>query len=98
MNSALAARATGALREFNAAGVLAPADVHVAQRLAAIALEDDEQVMLAVAFALLREMSDRMVRSEADIPESLGVPILGTLGRRGKRGWNRQRSLTAQGA
>ena len=52
MNSALAARATGALREFNAAGVLAPADVHVAQRLAAIALEDDEQVMLAVAFAV----------------------------------------------
>jgi exodeoxyribonuclease V alpha subunit len=52
VNAALAARATGALREFNAAGVLAPADVHVSQRLAAIAREHDEQVMLAVAFAV----------------------------------------------
>jgi exodeoxyribonuclease V alpha subunit len=52
MNAGLAARATGALREFNAAGVLAPADVHVARRLAAIAGEDDEQVMLAAALAV----------------------------------------------
>jgi len=52
MNARLAARATGVLREFNAAGVLAPADVHVAQRLAAIAGEEDEQVMLAAALAV----------------------------------------------
>ena len=52
MNAALAARATGVLREFNAAGVLAPADVHVAQRLAALAGEEDERVMLAAALAV----------------------------------------------
>ena len=52
MNAALAARATGALREFNEAGVLAPADVHVAQRLAALAGEGDERVMLAAALAV----------------------------------------------
>jgi exodeoxyribonuclease V alpha subunit len=52
MNSRLAARATGVLREFNAAGVLAPADVHVAQRLAAIAGVDDEAVALAAALAV----------------------------------------------
>ncbi len=39
-------------------------------------------LMLAVAFALLREMSDRMVRSEVDIPELIGVPVLGVLGAR----------------
>jgi exodeoxyribonuclease V alpha subunit len=33
----LALRAAGLLRAFNEAGVLAPADVHVAQRLAALA-------------------------------------------------------------
>jgi exodeoxyribonuclease V alpha subunit len=52
MNANLAARATGVLREFNAAGVLAPADVHVAQRLAAIAGEADEAVTLAAALAV----------------------------------------------
>ena len=52
MNAALAARATGVLRDFNAAGVLAPADVHVAQRLSAIAGEEDEQVALAAALAV----------------------------------------------
>jgi exodeoxyribonuclease V alpha subunit len=43
---------TGLLREFNAAGVLAPADVHVARRLAALAGETDETVMLAAALAV----------------------------------------------
>jgi exodeoxyribonuclease V alpha subunit len=52
VNVALAARATGVLREFNEAGVLAPADVHVAQRLAGIAGEQDERVMLAAALAV----------------------------------------------
>ena len=37
----IAVRATGLLREFNDAGVLAPADVHVASRLAALAGESD---------------------------------------------------------
>jgi exodeoxyribonuclease V alpha subunit len=48
----LAVRAPGVLREFNAAGVLAPADVHVAQRLAALSGEQDERVMLAAALAV----------------------------------------------
>ena len=45
-------RATGLLREFNDAGVLAPADVHVAARLAALAGERDETVLLAAALAV----------------------------------------------
>jgi exodeoxyribonuclease V alpha subunit len=52
VNAAVAARATGALREFNAAGVLAPADVHVAQRLAALGGEPNEHVALAAALAV----------------------------------------------
>jgi exodeoxyribonuclease V alpha subunit len=40
------------LREFNDAGVLAPADVHVARRLAALVGETDGSVALAVALAV----------------------------------------------
>jgi exodeoxyribonuclease V alpha subunit len=47
-----ALRAPGLLREFNDAGVLAPADVHVAVRLAALAGEDDDSVALAAALAV----------------------------------------------
>jgi exodeoxyribonuclease V alpha subunit len=47
-----AARAHGLLAEFNAGGVLAPADVHVARRLAALAGEQDERVALAAALAV----------------------------------------------
>jgi len=48
-------RATGAgglLHDFNAAGVLDAADVHVARRLTSLAAEDDEQVALAAALAV----------------------------------------------
>jgi exodeoxyribonuclease V alpha subunit len=48
----LAAHASGLLRKFNHAGVLAAADVHVARRLAAMAGEDDETIALAVALAV----------------------------------------------
>jgi exodeoxyribonuclease V alpha subunit len=44
--------ATGLLHDFNAAGVLDAADVHVARRLTALAGEDDEQVELAAALAV----------------------------------------------
>jgi exodeoxyribonuclease V alpha subunit len=44
--------ASGLLREFNEAGVLAPADVHVARRLCELAGEDDEGVQLAAALAV----------------------------------------------
>jgi exodeoxyribonuclease V alpha subunit len=47
-----AAAASGLLRAFNDAGVLAPADVHVARRLTALAGEDDEWVALAAALAV----------------------------------------------
>ena len=40
------------LREFNEAGVLAAADVHVARRLAELAGEEDEAVTLAAALAV----------------------------------------------
>ncbi len=51
-DSRIALRATGLLREFNLAGVLTVADVHVAQRLGELAAESDEQVQLAVALAV----------------------------------------------
>jgi exodeoxyribonuclease V alpha subunit len=47
-----ALRAPGLLREFNDAGVLSPADVHVAQRLAELAGEADPSVALAAALAV----------------------------------------------
>lgn len=48
----LVQRASGVLRTFNAAGVLAPADVHVALRLGALGREKDERVLLAAALAV----------------------------------------------
>jgi exodeoxyribonuclease V alpha subunit len=45
-------RATGLLREFNDAGVLVAADVHVALRLAALAGEADDAALLAAALAV----------------------------------------------
>jgi len=54
--------------------------------------------MLAVGFALLREMSDRIVRSEADLGETLGLPVLGVLGN-SRRRWGRGNAHSAaQGA
>ncbi len=44
--------ATGLLRDFNEAGVLAAADVHVARRLADLGGEEDEWVWLAAALAV----------------------------------------------
>jgi exodeoxyribonuclease V alpha subunit len=48
----VATAATGLLRDFNAAGVLDAADVHVAERLTALAGEGDPLVALAVALAV----------------------------------------------
>ena len=48
----LARGADGLLRTFNEAGVLDASDVHVAQRLCALAEEDEPLVALAVAFAV----------------------------------------------
>lgn len=48
----IAQRASGALAEFNRAGVLEAADVHVATRLGALGDEADGRVLLAVALAV----------------------------------------------
>ncbi len=48
----LARGAAGLLAEFNAAGVLSAADVHVAQRLGRLAGEADESVRLAAALTV----------------------------------------------
>lgn len=47
-----ALRAQGLLAQFNDAGVLAPADVHVAARLGALGGEDDAAVLLGAALAV----------------------------------------------
>jgi exodeoxyribonuclease V alpha subunit len=52
VDATLALRATGLLRAANKAGVLHAADVHVAQRLGALAGERDERVLLAVALCV----------------------------------------------
>jgi uncharacterized protein involved in exopolysaccharide biosynthesis len=56
--------------------------------------------ILAVGFALLREMSDRIVRSESDLAEALGIPVLGVLERekRGRRRGVRPTARAPQGA
>ena len=48
----IARSASGLLLEFNEAGVLVGADVHVAQRLAELAAVSDDAVVLAAAFAV----------------------------------------------
>ena len=48
----LALGATGLLREFNDAGVLTAADVHVARQVGRLAGESDERVLLAAALAV----------------------------------------------
>jgi exodeoxyribonuclease V alpha subunit len=48
----LALGAAGLLRQFNEAGVLSAADVHVALRLARLGEDDDESVALAAALAV----------------------------------------------
>ena len=48
----LALGAEGLLRDFNEAGVIEAADVHVARRVTELAGEDDESIALAVALAV----------------------------------------------
>lgn len=48
----VARRAPGLLADFNLAGVLTAADIHVALRLARLGGEDDESVLLAAALAV----------------------------------------------
>jgi len=50
-------------------------------------------ILFAVGLALLREMADRMVRSEEDLTESLGVPVLGVLGGARRGAWRRKPAI-----
>ncbi|MGI8678861.1 MAG: exodeoxyribonuclease V subunit alpha [Jatrophihabitans sp.] len=52
MTRLAAVRARGLLAAFDAAGVLAPADVHVARRLGALTGETGDRVLLAVALTV----------------------------------------------
>ncbi len=66
-----ATRATGLLRQFNEAGVLTAADVHVAARLGALGGEDDERVLLAAALAVRGTRQGSVVLRLADAPDTV---------------------------
>ncbi|MGI8715790.1 MAG: hypothetical protein ACR2NR_21940, partial [Solirubrobacteraceae bacterium] len=68
-----AGHASGLLREFNQAGVLAAADVHVARRLGALASEDDEAVLLAVALAVRAPRLGHVLVDLASIRDTAAV-------------------------
>ena len=80
----LALGARGLLADFNTAGVLASADVHVARRLGALAGEADDRVLLAVALAVRAVRSGSVcvvlddvaaaTPAEAGEPGGLGAP------------------------
>jgi exodeoxyribonuclease V alpha subunit len=68
-----AVSASGLLREFNEAGVLAAADVHVALRLAALGGGGDEDVLLAAALAVRGPRLGHVCVDLATIRESAAV-------------------------
>jgi exodeoxyribonuclease V alpha subunit len=68
-----ASAAAGRLRAFNDAGVLAPADVHVATRLGELAGEHDEAVRLAVALAVRAPRLGHVFVDLADVRETASV-------------------------
>ncbi|GAB2476771.1 exodeoxyribonuclease V subunit alpha [Jatrophihabitans fulvus] len=65
------ARAHGLLAAFDRAGVLAPADVHVAQRLGALTGEQDERVLLAVALTVRGTRQGSVVLDLADAASTI---------------------------
>ncbi|MEA2171213.1 MAG: exodeoxyribonuclease alpha subunit, partial [Solirubrobacteraceae bacterium] len=67
--------AAGLLREFNAIGLLLAADVHVADRLCALAGEADEAVALAVAMAV---RAPRLGHVYVDLAEIAGTAAVDT--------------------
>lgn len=84
MKPLLTSRATGLLAEFDAAGVLAPADVHVATRVGALTGETDERVLLAVALTVrgTRQGSvvlDLATAADTITPETDETPDDGTI-------------------
>ncbi|MCR1781913.1 exodeoxyribonuclease V subunit alpha [Nocardioides carbamazepini] len=72
----LARRVTGLLGAFNVAGVVDAADVRVAERVAALAGEDDERVLLAAALAVRSVRGGSVGLDLGALPE---LPALGEL-------------------
>ncbi len=68
-----AGAAAGLLRAFNDAGVLAPADVHVATRLDELAGEHDDAVRLAVALAVRAPRLGHVFVDLADVRDTASV-------------------------
>ena len=66
------AAAEGVLRLFNDAGLLEAPDVLVAQRLTALALETDERVALAIAFAVRAVRAGSVCVDLASVRRQLG--------------------------
>ena len=72
----LALRAGGLLREFNEAGVVEAADVHVARRVSELAGESDETVALAVALAVRAVRGGSVCVDLTSVAEDSGLPDL----------------------
>ncbi|HZC74242.1 MAG TPA: exodeoxyribonuclease V subunit alpha [Jatrophihabitans sp.] len=66
MTGLQALRASGLLRAFGAAGLLVPADVHVALRLGEFVGEPDERVLLAIALTVRNTRHGSVVLDLAD--------------------------------
>jgi exodeoxyribonuclease V alpha subunit len=65
--------ATGLLRAFTDSGVLESSDIHVAQRLTALAKEPDESVALAVAIAVRALRNGSVCVDLRSVQEQVGV-------------------------
>ncbi len=83
---ALVLGATGRLATFNTAGVITPADVHVATRLGALVGEGDDRVLLAAALTVratrggsvatdLAEVRDRLAPGPGETPVDLTAEL-----------------------
>jgi exodeoxyribonuclease V alpha subunit len=72
----LALQAGGLLREFNEAGVVEAADVHVARRVSELAGESDETVALAVALAVRAVRGGSVCVDLTSVAEDSGLPDL----------------------
>ena len=68
--------AAGQLREFADAEVLEPADVQVAQRLTALAGDEDERVSLAVAMTVRALRGGSVCVELRTVAEQVGIPGL----------------------
>jgi exodeoxyribonuclease V alpha subunit len=67
----VAVGAAGLLRDFNRAGVLVAADVHVARRLGRLGGEDDQRVLLAAALAVRAVRLGAVCVALADAPATV---------------------------